>query len=119
MPAFPPNDRPVFESSPPVGEATLFDARDAIETCGGLGGAEAEACFLVFGLDCHQTKKWYPVVSNLERQLELPYDDADDDDSSDSEANPWGLPNPLNEVAAMWQDAAEALLRSQSDSRRL
>ncbi len=23
-------------------------------------------------------QKWYPVVSNLERQLELPYDDADD-----------------------------------------
>eukprot|EP00208_Stichococcus_sp_RCC1054_P005558 CAMPEP_0206148750 /NCGR_PEP_ID=MMETSP1473-20131121/37415_1 /ASSEMBLY_ACC=CAM_ASM_001109 /TAXON_ID=1461547 /ORGANISM="Stichococcus sp, Strain RCC1054" /LENGTH=163 /DNA_ID=CAMNT_0053546173 /DNA_START=701 /DNA_END=1192 /DNA_ORIENTATION=- len=118
-PVSPPDDRPVFESNPPVGEPTLFDARDAIETCSGKEGAEAEACFLLFGLDSQQTKKWYPIVSSLERQLELPYDDSDDDDNSDDKTNPWGLPSPLNEVAAMWHDAAEALMRSQSDARRL
>lgn len=98
----------------------MFDVRDAMEVCSGLTGAEGDACFLVFGLDCHQTKKWFPIVDKLESQLELPFDDSDDDDSSNRDANPWGLPLPhaLNEVAALWQDAAEALFHPHCESTR-
>lgn len=46
--------------------------RDAIEACEGLDGAEADACFLVFGLDCEQTRRWYPTVASLESALALP-----------------------------------------------
>ncbi len=46
--------------------------RDAIEACNGLAGEEAEACFLVFGLDCNQTRKNFATVARLEAALDIP-----------------------------------------------
>lgn len=82
-----------------------------MEVCEGLAGAESDACFLVFGLDGHQTKKWFPIVDKLETQLQLPCDDAHDDNSSECATIPWGLPpsHPFYEVAALWQHAADAI----------
>ena len=46
--------------------------RDAIEACDGLDGAEGDACFLTFGLDCQQTRRWFSTVATLESALALP-----------------------------------------------
>jgi hypothetical protein len=97
---------------PPCGEVDLFSARDAIEACNGLEGEEAEACFLVFGLDCSQTRKNFATVAKLEAALDIPYDEATDpDDMHDDKANFWNLPQPFNEIAAMWSDAFDDVKR--------
>ncbi|PSC67825.1 hypothetical protein C2E20_8545 [Micractinium conductrix] len=49
--------------------ATAFDARDALEACGGLWGEERRECLSVFGLDAGQAPHqpataWTPPVSS-------------------------------------------------------
>lgn len=109
-------DRPVFESIPPTGEISLFEARDAIEACEGLDGTEGDACFLTFGLDCHQTRRWFSTVATLESALALPDEEEDDDDTHDANADPWNLPQPLNEIFALWSDTADELKRLHDSS---
>ena len=48
----------------------VYDARDAIEACGGLWGEEKEACFAIFGV-APQADEWYDLVFSLESVLEL------------------------------------------------
>ena len=50
---------------PPLG-------RDAIESCSGLEGAEATACFAYFGCDRQKVKQWFSVVAALEQSLAIP-----------------------------------------------
>lgn len=112
-PLQPSSDKPVFESSPPTASTTMYDVRDAMEACSNLVGAEADACFLVYGLDCQQTKKWFPVVDRLETQLQIPFHDLDHDGGSSCRATLWGmsLPQSLDELAALWHSATEAFFR--------
>ncbi|PSC67245.1 hypothetical protein C2E20_8546 [Micractinium conductrix] len=49
--------------------ATAFDARDALEACGGLWGEERRECLSVFGLDAGQVDTFYTTVMALETAL--------------------------------------------------
>ncbi|KAG7671779.1 hypothetical protein Ndes2526B_g07319 [Nannochloris sp. 'desiccata'] len=56
----------------------IYDARDAIEACGGLWGDEKEDCYAIFGVD-PAADFWYDVVFKLETSLEMdtfPEEDA-------------------------------------------
>jgi hypothetical protein len=48
----------------------VYDARDAIEACGGLWGEEKEECYAIFGVD-PAADFWYDVVFKLETSLEM------------------------------------------------
>lgn len=48
----------------------VYDARDAIEACGGLWGEEKEACYAIFGV-APQADEWYDLVFSLESVLEM------------------------------------------------
>lgn len=66
------SERGIFESAelPSIDNVTVFDARDALETCSGLFGDEKEACFSVFGVDSSHAETYYGVVAALEAALE-------------------------------------------------
>jgi hypothetical protein len=48
----------------------IYDARDAIEACGGLWGEEKEECYAIFGVD-PAADFWYDVVYKLETSYEM------------------------------------------------
>ena len=48
-----------------------FPNRDAIESCSGLEGAEATACFAYFGCDRQKVKQWFSTVVTLEQALSI------------------------------------------------
>lgn len=48
----------------------VYDARDAIEACGGLWGEERETCFAVFGV-APEADLWMDIVLKLEMILEM------------------------------------------------
>jgi hypothetical protein len=48
----------------------IYDARDAIETCAGLGGDDKAACYAVFGV-APAAEFWFDTVFHLEQALEL------------------------------------------------
>ncbi len=48
----------------------MYDARDAIEACGGLWGEERETCFAVFGV-AGDAEVYYDIVLKLEQLLEM------------------------------------------------
>ena len=48
----------------------VYDARDAIEACGGLWGDERESCYAIFGVD-PEAEVWYDLVFKLEQVLEM------------------------------------------------
>lgn len=43
-------------------------------------------------------------------------EELDDDDTHDPKADPWGLPEPLNEIFALWSDTADELKRIHDSS---
>jgi hypothetical protein len=55
----PPTDNPL----------TVYDARDALEVCGGLWGESRQDCLTVFGLDAEQVDRYYSTVMTLEQAL--------------------------------------------------
>lgn len=55
---------------PHADSISVFDARDAIETCSGLWGEEKDACYAVFGVDCG-AEMWFDTVYKLEESLAL------------------------------------------------
>ncbi|KAI7835417.1 hypothetical protein COHA_010691 [Chlorella ohadii] len=48
---------------------TVWDARDALEVCGGLWGEKRQDCLSVFGLDAEQVDRYYSAVMSLEQSL--------------------------------------------------
>lgn len=58
------------EELPPMDNPlTVYDARDALEVCGGLWGDKRQDCLSVFGLDAEQVDRYYGAVMALEQSL--------------------------------------------------
>lgn len=55
-------------------DVSVYDARDALEVCGGLWGDERSSCFAVFGLDDELSIAHFDTVYALEQSLELDTD---------------------------------------------
>ena len=64
------NNQTCILSSIPTDRIDIYDARDAIEACGGLWGEEKEECYAIFGVD-PAADFWYDVVFKLETSLEM------------------------------------------------
>lgn len=64
-------DRAVFDLQP-HGASTIYDVRDAVETCSVCGTRDSRReCFVVFGLDSDRVDKYHAVVETLTKCIEL------------------------------------------------
>ncbi|BDA42952.1 hypothetical protein COCOBI_03-8450 [Coccomyxa sp. Obi] len=83
--------RGVFQMTPQRGEATLLDARDALETCSTLDVASKEACYATFGCDGSRVEQYYSAVEVLETAWEQAKEEdaSDDDEYVEQNLSPW------------------------------
>ena len=66
------------------------------------------------GSDCHEQSIRLDVVILM--WLPSADEEEDDDDTHDANADPWNLPQPLNEIFALWSDTADELKRLHDSS---
>ena len=59
---------PHFEATPARGECLIADAKDAIEACAGLEGADKEACFLALGCDAAAVAAAHLVTTDSDEE---------------------------------------------------
>eukprot|EP00884_Botryococcus_braunii_P001516 jgi/Botrbrau1/11365/Bobra.0038s0113.1 len=65
-----PDQSSIFEMQPSRGHVTLWDARDAYETCSLCDDLEArQSCYAQFGCDQRRVDLYLKTVSNLEEQI--------------------------------------------------
>ncbi|KAK9909500.1 hypothetical protein WJX75_003209 [Coccomyxa subellipsoidea] len=84
--------RGVFQMIPQRGEATLLDARDALETCSALNDASSkEACYATFGCDGSRVEQYFGAVEILETAWEQVKEEEveDDDEFVEENLSPW------------------------------
>ncbi|KAK9816861.1 hypothetical protein WJX72_006261 [[Myrmecia] bisecta] len=83
----------IFELSPPAGECTLLDARDAMEACSGLNGDTQTACYAQFGCDRRKVQQYYGAVEAFE--LAFTQEDEEDEDEyvEPDSLSPWPWDN--------------------------
>ncbi|CAL5222374.1 g4728 [Coccomyxa viridis] len=75
--------------SPPCCEATLLDARDALETCSILDESSKKACYAQFGCDGQRVERYFNAVEHLENAWQQEEEETDDDEYVDHSKSDW------------------------------